>query len=291
MSQSSKQTSRSDEVKFGLFRHIYKLKGDIIALESRKRVASELFFTPFDACLQNCCGRFFSASRLPIMRWREISIIFPELWTTIAFTRTTEPRYPPDNQRGEFQVLDLALRRSASSRLDIGRLSESYYHRPSTSSTAAAALLASSPWVPLFEGPPSFFRLLPRPVVVTFELAPALKPGQVMHNNPDSDRYDPGFASLLPDVKLPWMTITRYSVETQNKLCPLHLEIPVLCLNLTVLELKGVTKKAVDGIPGVITLPRHHQLAVGACDSGDVGRLLDKLGLPALTSLQLAFKS
>ncbi|KAJ7580136.1 hypothetical protein C8J56DRAFT_832536 [Mycena floridula] len=226
-------------------------------------------------------------------RWREVSISFPGIWSSIDM----------HGRKLNRKALQLILQRSASALLDITLFSSEEFIHPSH--PVIDILFPSSPrWrslhldllhieavMPLRGRFDSLEKLVvcfsePREYdspLTMFEIAPALRAVSVFHQELPYERI-----LTSPHLQLPWPTINEYYKSSIVPWVASQLDFLPLCQNLTVVRLE-ITLPATEQIITSFTLPKLRKLHICAYSRpGTLAGLVDKMTLPALTSLYLA---
>ncbi|KAJ7580138.1 hypothetical protein C8J56DRAFT_957740 [Mycena floridula] len=234
-------------------------------------------------------------------KWRQISISFPDLWSTITIGDESASREPTFGEPIK-ELLELVLERSALSPLDITLNRRNIF--PGKTRHLIDALVASSPRLRrltitedyicflkdirgnlgcLEEVKIHLFDVdLSELAATLFKVAPKLKEVEVYY--PELETEATASMDLL-ELQFPWATITKYTVSSRSGILPL--DSLHLCLNLTEAILDGVTGDAAARLPLSTTLPNLKHLSVKAESNGDIAALVNRLTLPMLVTLRL----
>ncbi|KAJ7580162.1 hypothetical protein C8J56DRAFT_1058472 [Mycena floridula] len=241
-------------------------------------------------------------------KWRQISISFPELWSTITIGDESTNGEPTFGEPSK-QLLELVLERSASSLLDI-TLNRRNVFLGKTWHLTDALVASSSRWRRLSTAGDYIWFLKDirgrldcleevkihrldmdhsEFAVTLFKVAPKLKEVEVHYADlgPESTT-----SIALSELQFPWATIIKYCKNmtyTAFSTSGLRLDkLPLsLCLNLIELRLDEVTTNAAGQLPLSTTLPNLKHLSARVQRSGDIAVFLNRLTLPMLKLLRL----
>ncbi|KAJ7582388.1 hypothetical protein C8J56DRAFT_1168319 [Mycena floridula] len=289
------------------------LKRTMQALESRQRLAeeglrknkailhpiralpTELLREIFRHCTKSqvpaCPGIKRSPHNLSFVsqQWRQISITFPELWTTIVL----------DHAKVSGAMIASMVNRSRFNRSTAALLDIKIGHGYNPSSLENL-ISSSRRWQTLkletmYDGMPLLqpvkgrldslrelsLRVFPAEVDIPaaldfFELAPLLRKVELIDDCMDD----------YPAMILPWTTISSLTVRGTS---PMSLESLALCQNLTILRLYTVHRHSTQQMRAM-SFSKLRTLHIGAAWAEDpdiIASILNKLTTPALETLDL----